>query len=112
MTVQQFVSELLQALADFDHFDQVSLESEGPIANGRVLVRHQPHIFLRFYYNSRTGTLAFALIQQEQRIWGVDFDNRRGWHLHPLGNPTLHQPLEPLSVTEIVAMVGEIGAEL
>ena len=57
---------------------------------------------MRYYFNEVTGTLAFALIENQQRIWGIDFDNRRGWHLHPIEKPADHIPIEPLAVPEIV----------
>jgi len=59
-------------------------------------------LFLRFYFNKISGTLAFALIEKQKRIWGIDHDNRRGWHLHPEENPSEHVGIEALTVPEIV----------
>jgi len=71
MDVNQFANELLQGLTDIALFDQVTLHSEGPIADGRAFFEDNSSLFLRFYYNSRTGTLAFALIEDKRRIWGI-----------------------------------------
>ena len=59
-------------------------------------------MFLEFYFNEQTGTIAFALIRDQGKIWGIDRDNIRGWHLHPLENPMGHVGIEKLSVSEIV----------
>lgn len=68
--------------------------------------------FLRFYCNEVTGTLAFALIKQQHRVWGIDFDNRRQWHVHPAENPEKHVPIDPLSVTEIVGRLQDVLLDL
>jgi hypothetical protein len=102
MDSHQFASELWQSLTDIALFNQVAMHSEGPIVEGRAFLEDAAGLFLRFYYNSQTGTLAFALIENEQRIWGIDYDNRRGWHLHPVDDPTAHQAISSMSVGEII----------
>lgn len=102
MDTRQFAADLLQSLADIALFDQVALQSEGPIVNGRAFRKGSASQFLRFYYNSQTGTMAFALIENEQRVWGIDFDNRRGWHLHPMEDPATHEAIPPMPVREII----------
>jgi hypothetical protein len=106
MDSRQFANDLLQSLTDIALFDQVALHSEGPIVEGRAFIEDAAGLFLRFYYNSQTGTLAFALIENEQRIWGIDFDNRRGWHLHPVNDPTEHKTIPSMSVREIIITLG------
>jgi hypothetical protein len=59
-------------------------------------------LFLAFYYNQVTGTQAFALVRNEQRLWGIDYDNLRGWHEHPLEQPELHIILEAQTITLII----------
>ncbi len=39
--------------------------------------------YLQIYFNELTGTTAFALIEQEKRIWGIDFDNMRYARMAP-----------------------------
>ena len=90
MDVAQFVDELLSALADTGFFELVTLQVEGPIVHGHAYVRED--LFLRFYFNEVSGTIAFALIEEQSRIWGIDFDNRRGWHLHSASSQS---PIRP-----------------
>jgi hypothetical protein len=103
MDTKTFSSELLSALASANLFQQVSVTVEGPIADGRAYISDDK--FLSFYFNEHTGTLAFALIGKEKRIWGIDRDNLRGWHLHPTDKPEEHIGIETLTVTEIIAQL-------
>jgi hypothetical protein len=103
MDVKQFSKVLLRSLADIEAFESVSLQVEGPTVNGRGYLDERS--FVRFYFNEVTGTLAFALIEEQRRTWGIDFDNRRGWHLHPLSDVTRHISIPPLSVLDVVAQL-------
>jgi hypothetical protein len=106
MDVRTFADELLRALADAGSFTRVALQTEGPVTDGYAYVRED--LFLRFYFNERTGTMAFALVEKQKRIWGIDYDNRRGWHLHPVDSPTDHIKIAPLSVSDIVARLQDV----
>lgn len=106
MDVRSFADELLRAVATTGLFQLVALRTEGPIADGQARVHED--LFLRFYFNEATGTIAFALIEKQQRIWGIDYDNRRGWHLHPADDPTDHIGIEPLSVSEIITHLQDV----
>lgn len=106
MDVRAFVEELLDALAGTGLFERVAVQTEGPVANGYASIHED--LFLRFYFNEVTGTMAFALIEAQQRIWGLDFDNRRGWHVHPIENPTDHVAVNPTTVTEIIARLHDL----
>jgi hypothetical protein len=106
MDVKAFADELLPALARAGLFEQVSLRAEGPVADGHARVSEA--LFLRFYFNQVSSTLAFALIEGRQRVWGIDHDHRRGWHLHPADNPTDHIEIEPLSVSDVVARLQDV----
>jgi len=106
MDVRTFSEELLRALAGIAFFARVTVQTEGPIAKGYAYVREQ--LFLRFYFNELTGTSAFALIEKQQRVWGIDYDNRRGWHLHPLEHPEDHVAIAALSIKDIVAQLQDV----
>lgn len=101
MDVNSFSSEILHSLAKAETFRRVALQTEGPVVSGHAHTENE-EIFLRFYFNETTATIAFALIARHRRVWGIDRDNRRGWHLHPEENPSEHISIAPLTVTEIV----------
>jgi hypothetical protein len=106
MDVRTFTEDLLRAFADRGIFEQVALRTEGPVADGYARVYRG--LFLRFYFNEATGTIAFALVEGERRVWGIDYDNRRGWHLHPVDDPGSHVEIAPLSVIEIVDCLQDV----
>ena len=109
MDVRSFASELLRALATVETIERVVLQSEGPVVKGRAYVTAE--MFLEFYFNEKTGTVAFALIRDRGRVWGIDRDNTRGWHLHPLENPVEHVGIEKLTVSEIVERLSAVLKE-
>lgn len=55
------------------------------------------------FYNADTGKVSFAWIVGGQRVFGVD--NTRGWHIHPLCQPTLHQAHSPMTFREFLVEV-------
>ena len=105
MDVKAFASELLSALAKVERVEQVALQSEGPVVEGRAYVSEG--MFVQFYFNEVTGTIAFALIREQERVWGIDRDNLRGWHMHPVERPKEHVGIEPLSVAQVVELLAD-----
>ena len=60
--------------------------------------------FMDVFYNEQTGTTAFALIRQGQRVFGAD--NTGGWHVHPFAAPDRHNPLlDAMTLAEFVAEI-------
>ena len=60
--------------------------------------------FIDVFYNEQTGTTAFALIQQNRRVFGAD--NTGGWHVHPFHDPSLHVAIsQPISFADFVAEI-------
>lgn len=105
MDVATFLSSLLDALAGRSFVRSVDLHTEAVIVKGRVLLDKDR--FLQVYFNEQTGTTAFALVEEDQRIWGVDYDALRGWHVHPVDCPERHQQTEamtPRAVVEALAV--------
>lgn len=100
MDVVTFVSELMNGLSSIELVQDVTSQAEGPTVRGRA--HFGGDLFLAFYYNQMTGTQAFALVRNEQRLWGIDYDNLRGWHEHPLGQLELHVILETQTISTII----------
>ncbi len=106
MNIVDFVEELLARLATVPQVEHVDLRSEGPTVSGRAFIRADS--FLSFYFNQVTGTEAFALVKNANRLWGIDYDNIRGWHVHPLEVPEQHRVVEPKSISEIVEEFAQV----
>ncbi|MFH1148088.1 MAG: hypothetical protein V1736_10335 [Pseudomonadota bacterium] len=110
MDLNQFLLSLLHALSNLDFVEQVEFQSEVFILKGKAVLGKSR--FLQVYFNELTGTTAFALIEKEKRIWGIDFDNLRGWHLHTLGDPRSHQDTGPMTIEEIISSLSEAWSKL
>lgn len=110
MDVNQFLVSLLHALSSHAFVEKVDLHTEVFILKGKVLLRGNR--FLRVYFNEQTGTTAFALIEHEKRIWGIDFDNLRGWHLHPIDAPDSHADIDEKGPEEVISLLAEVWAKL
>lgn len=110
MDVKTFVDQTLRGLAAIQQVVDTAVTTEGPIVDGYAFVSDS--LYLHFYLNAKTGTIAFALIQAQQHIWGIDYDSRRNWHLHPFGFAHHHQPLPAQSIGEIIHLFGAVLNEL
>ena len=73
---------LVTSLARLDFVASLELRTEVFTVKGRVHLTQRG--FLEVYFNERTQTVAVAWIEAERRRWGIDRDNLRGWHRHPL----------------------------
>lgn len=110
MDVGRFLLSLLEGLSKLDFVANVDIHTEVFILKGRASL--DKNRFLQIYFNGLTGTTAFALVEKEKRIWGIDYDNLRGWHLHPLENPETHSEITPKTIEEIISFVSEVWTEL
>jgi len=110
MDLSQFLFLPLKSLSKVDFVEKVDIQTEVFILKGRAILKKNR--FLQIYFNELTGTIAFALIEKNRRIWGIDYDNTRGWHLHPLENPEIHQSIEEKTVEEIIGMLTAIWLSL
>lgn len=106
MDVKTFLKEFIAALADTNFVEDIDLKSEGIIINGRVVLAGE--MFLNVYYNEITETIAFALIKNEKRIWGIDKDSIRDWHIHPLNDPEQHESIQPVTIFDIIGKLKNI----
>ena len=106
MDINQFLLSLLSALSTLEFVEKVDLQTEVFILKGRAILKKNR--FLQVYFNELTGTMAFALIEQEKRIWGIDFDNMRGWRLHPFDNSEGHYSIDRMDIQTIVRTLEDV----
>ena len=66
----RFLTSLLHALSKVDFVEKVDLRSEVFILKGRAVLRNNR--FLQIYFNELTGTTSVALIEEDNRRWGID----------------------------------------
>ncbi len=103
MTLQEFEQQVvLVALASAICDIPVILRSTSTAIKLRIEVRSVG--FIDAFYNEDTGTTAYALIQQGQRIFGAD--NTGGWHIHPFADPDRHDArLNAMTFADFIAEV-------
>jgi hypothetical protein len=108
--ISQCLILLLENLSRLDFVEKVDIQTEVFILRGRALLKKSR--FLQIFYNEQTGTTAFALIEKDRRIWGIDFDNLRGWHLHPAENPETHFAITPKTIEEVINEIKQVWSKL
>ena len=106
MELKTFLAELVASLSLLDFVASIDLRTEAFTLKGRVLLKERG--FLEIYFNEQTQTTAVAWIEEERRKWGIDRDNLRGWHRHPLENPEHHQPITALTIGEIIKELAHV----
>ncbi len=106
MDVNQFLQQLLEELSQLSFVKNLDLNTEVFVIKGRVFLEN--NFFLQVYFNAQTETTAFALIKEDKRAWGIDFDSIRGWHLHPVENPDDHLIIETKTIKEIIAHLAKV----
>ena len=107
MDISRFLNDLLHELSQLDFIDNIDINFEIVILKGRIYCKRDS-TFIEVYFNEQTGTEAFALISNGKRIWGIDFDNMRGWHLHPLDNSEGHRNIDPMDIQEIIRALADV----
>ena len=110
MDVNQFLVSLLSSLSTLDFVEKVDSSTEAFVLKGRAILKQNR--YLHVYFNELTGTTAFALIEHGKRIWGIDFDNMRGWHLHLPEDSEGHRSTHAKGIEEIVRLLSEIWTAL
>ena len=75
----------------------------------RLYIR--PGLFVQACMGELTGSLYFALIEGERRIFGIDREAGE-WHIHPYKAPHTHEPLPeglgPKPLLKFLARVEEL----
>ena len=61
--------------------------------------------FIDVFFNSKTKSISFTLVKNDERIFGIDRDSIRDWHKHPFGNPNEHIPCNETNFTTFLEEV-------
>lgn len=101
MDVNQFLSELNTSLSLLDYVNNVEIEQRS-VTYIKVKITLKPKGFLSIWYNAVRRTQSFSVILENTRKWGFDYDNRIGWHEHPIKNPNLHVSSKSKTIPEII----------
>lgn len=61
----------------------------------KIRIKLRENIFIDIYFNAENDRKDFALIYNNERIFG--YDNLKEWHMHPCEEPTLKQIFKEIS---------------
>jgi hypothetical protein len=110
MELNEFVKELEKSLRNVRFVEDWSIVRTNTTLNIKVILKRKS--ILKVFYNKLRRIQSFALIINEQRIWGLDKDNRLGWHEHPLRNPETHETIESHSIQQIIEKLERIWNQI
>lgn len=101
-TVEEFILEVESSLQKY--FPTSRIEFLLRTAKSlKCNVYLQENLFIAIRFNARNERTDFALISNNQRVFG--FDNLKQWHYHPYENPDEHIPCGEPTITKIVSEI-------
>ncbi len=103
-------TEAFDALDEFWFVQSIqNIESTGYHFALRLYIA--PGMFVQGFLGKQSGSLYFALIKNDQRIFGIDREDDE-WHMHPYGESDRHeslpQGLEPKPLLRFLARVEQL----
>jgi hypothetical protein len=88
MGIQEFYSTVISELSRLDFISDIEFQQVDEYSfTGKAILKRTYILSIRFKYFESKLTLSFTLLFQNERIWGLDKDNRIGWHIHPFISP-------------------------
>lgn len=97
----EFVDKVLSAAESFPWITRTEENTVGKVAKVRLWLNGA---FVDVYHNSETGSTSYAYIESGTRLFGAN-NMKIGWHIHPFGDDTTHEPSDPISIEAFLAML-------
>lgn len=94
----QLIADILSTSRTFAWIKRADPKKAGKVTRIRLWLNAD---FVDVYHNAQTGSTSYAYIEGGQRLFGAN-NMRIGWHLHPFGQPDLHQLSSPISILEFL----------
>lgn len=110
MDINEFQFELETRLSNLDFVDKWEITKKRTTVRIRVYLKKKS--LLNVFYNMMLRIQSFALIIDQKRVWGLDRDNKFGWHEHTIENPTKHESIEPHNIEQIISKLKIAWARL
>ena len=108
MHKQTALREEAQAALDQFWFIQSIEEIERTDSTVALRLYIRDNLFVHVFLGELTGSLYFALIENDRRIYGIDYEARR-WHQHPFVAPDRHEFLsEGLGVKPLLTFLARV----
>jgi len=100
--IEELLDEIYAETTKKKYIKSISVKVEGPILKCRIYLNDS---LINIFFNEGTKTTAFTLIKGNRRIFGIDKDNLRGWHKHPIDKPNIHQPCKETKFKQFLQQI-------
>lgn len=107
MDLKQFEAELREAIKPLSYVTEVEIKRRTEISL-QGLIGLWKNYRLSVFFNESFYIISFSLIFRNKRIWAIDRDNRVGWHIHPIENSNAHEPIDEMTIKQIVEAFDEV----
>lgn len=104
MELAKFEAELRKTIKTFGDIRNIVVSKRTPVSLKALIVLNQ-EFSIAVFYNSSFAIRSFSLIHHNTRVFGIDCDNRIGWHIHPVENADSHVLTEEKSFSEIMELM-------
>lgn len=96
MDAFEFSKEAISACAKHSFIREIEIQLlDEPVAKIKAII--DSDTFVSIFYNAETARYSFALIKEDQRVFGID--NVKGWHIHPFESPDSHTESSEISLS-------------
>ena len=113
MEIAFIKNKIISELQKLDYIESIQLEEVDEFSvKGSAYITKNYILIIRFKDFHGKIPLSFSLLYKNERIWGLDKDNKIGWHIHPLNNTSIHQTIEPKTIEEILEIFHSTISEL
>lgn len=102
MNAFDFSKQVIETSSHYDFINEIEVVLlDEPVVKIRAIIHSG--IFVDVFHNAETGKYSFALIRDNDRIFGAD--NLRFWHIHPFENPDSHIETTPVSFSDFLEIL-------
>ncbi|MBI2676180.1 MAG: hypothetical protein HYX24_06995 [Candidatus Aenigmarchaeota archaeon] len=99
---ESFVQQVLREAQSYAWIQRIERQTVGKVARLRLFL--DKNRFIAVYYNGQTGSISYAYIENEQRLFGAN-NMRIGWHIHPYGKEGIHIESRPIAIGEFLHLL-------
>lgn len=106
MHISEFISSAQEELHRLDYIKEVEIKSE--VFTTRITSQVNEKLSIKIFYDEKTGTISYALLNQQRRIWGVDYTEMSDWHEHTFEDPESYISIQPKNTHEVIQKLNTI----
>jgi hypothetical protein len=102
MNAFDFSKHAINVCAKYNFIQGIEIQLlDEPVVKIKVAINDDT--FINIFYNAETVKYSFALIKNNERIFGAD--NTKSWHMHPFENPDSHVESSVVSLSDFLEIL-------